>query len=382
MVRPAGALPDPMLSAGLQNIPVGEGIRLDRDPMSSFALMASQEMPPASRRRLMRAAQGDEVEMLMATLDDARNDLVRKVKQAYIDLQYRDEALAIARRNRDLAQEMLTTAEARYATGKVMQQDVFQAQVRLSQMVDMVVMQQRERAMAASRLNRLLYRQQSQAVPKLPPLRPTAAALDVERLGARAEEANPQLRGMRARISQASKSERVAALGIKPSLTYSLGYMFRQRVGMDPMTGGDMWSAAVGINLPWIRRRDKVDEEVRAARAQQEAAARDLDAMRNELSAMVEETVIDINRADEQLALVNTGLLPQADSAYASSRASYATGKGEVLDLLMNQMNLYNLELQRAMLLQQRQRALADLEYTVGGSLAPAAQSEVTSGAN
>jgi outer membrane protein TolC len=379
-VRPAGALPDPMVSAGLQNIPVGQGVAIDKDMMSSFAVMASQEVPPASMRRAMRAVMSDDVAMFTASLGDARNDIVRKVKQAYLEVQYRDEALAIAERNRDVAQDMLATAEARYATGKVMQQDVFQAQVRLSQMVDMVVMQQRERAMAASRLNRLLYRPQTEPVPKLPPLASTEAALDTAALRAIAAQQNPKLQEMRIRVSQAAQSEQVAALGIRPMWTFTLGYMIRQPLEMQADSGDEMWSATAGITLPWLYRRDKVDEQVRAARAEREAAARDVDAMVNELSAMVEETLIDIGRADEQLALVETGLLPQAESAYAASRATYATGTGEVLDLLMNQMNLYNLELQRVMLLRQREQAIAALEYTVGGSLAPAGQSEVSDG--
>jgi outer membrane protein TolC len=194
-------------------------------------------------------------------------------------------------------------------------------------------------------------------------------------------QVNPRLREMQIRVAQAAKSERVAALGIRPMWSFSFGYMLRQPVEMDPMSGDDMWSATVGITLPWLYRRDKVDEEVRGAKAQQEAAARELEAMQNEVSGMVEEMVIDIQRADEQLSLAETGLLPQAEGAYAASRSSYATGKGEVLDLLMNQMNLYNLELQRVMLLMQRERAIADLAYTVGGSLtAPTQQSEVSGG--
>ncbi|HUU55247.1 MAG TPA: hypothetical protein VMY87_10055, partial [Armatimonadota bacterium] len=35
MVRPAGALPDPMAMAGLSNVPVGSGVQLDEDMMSS-----------------------------------------------------------------------------------------------------------------------------------------------------------------------------------------------------------------------------------------------------------------------------------------------------------------------------------------------------------
>jgi len=174
---------------------------------------------------------------------------------------------------------------------------------------------------------------------------------------------------MRARVAQAERSQGVATSMIKPELILSFSYMIRKPLEANPMTGDDMWTALVGINLPWVYRRDKVDEEVRAATAERGAAERDVEAMRNELVSMAEETAIDIGRAEEQLALVETGLLPQAEGAYAASRASYATGMGDVLSLLDNQMNLYNLELQRAMLLRDRERAVADVEYLVGGAL-------------
>jgi len=106
---------------------------------------------------------------------------------------------------------------------------------------------------------------------------------------------------------------------------------------------------------------------VEAAGARRAAAEQGVEAMRNEVGAMVEELAIDTHREEEQLALVETGLLPQAEGAYAASRASYATGQGGLLELLDNQMNLYNLELQRLMLLAERGRSVAELEYMVGG---------------
>ncbi len=364
MIRPAGALPDPMAQAGYQNIPVGAGLDLNQDMMSSFMLMLSQELPPSSRRRLLREAQGAEVDMVKAQLDEKRNDIIRKVKQAYLDIQYHEEALAIAEGNRAVAEDMLKLAESLYRTGKAMQQEVFQTQVRVSQMVDMVVMEQRERAMAVTRLNRLLYRDPTTELGDLPPL--TRTKMDLKELGLRIESTNPQLAEMRARVTQAEKSAGVAESMIKPELTLSFSYMIREPLEDEPMSGDDMWTALVGINLPWIYRRDKVDEEVRGAKAEHRAATRDVEAMRNELVSMAEEMVLDVKRMEEQLTLVETGLLPQAEGAYAASRASYTTGMGDVLSLLDNQMNLYNLELQRIMLLRDRERALAEIEYLVG----------------
>jgi len=367
MVGPAGALPDPMVGVGVSNVPVGSGVQLDQDMMSSVMLMASQAVPPGSMRRLMREAQAAEAAMLRAELEDARNDIIRRVKKAYIDVQFRDGAVEIAGRNRDLAEDMLRTAEARYGTGKAMQQDVFQAQVRLSQMVDMVVMHRREREGAAARLNRLLYRAPGAGMPRLAGLAKGDEMVDAEGLRALAEAGNAGLEAMRRGVVHAEKMEGATAAGIQPHLSFSFQYMIRQQLEMMPESGTDMWSASVGMSLPWVYRREKVDREVEAAGARRAAAERGVEAMRNELGAMVEEHTIDIHRAEEQLTLVETGLLPQAEGAYAASRSSYATGMGSLLELLDNQMNLYNLELQRLMLLAERGRSVAELEYTVGG---------------
>jgi outer membrane protein TolC len=369
MIAPAGALPDPMLSAGLSNLVVGQGLRLDQDSMSGLEFMLSQEVPRSVKRRLRRDVQSGELAMLQARLQDKRLDVIRQVKKSYLDLQYYDQALVVAEQNRDLAQDMLATAEARYATGKVMQQDVFQAQVRLSRMVDMLISMRRMRAAAEARLNRLLYRPPSQPIPSLPAITQTAVDLNAAGLAARADQDSPRLAEMRARLGQTDKSQQLAAQEIKPDYTFSLSYMMRQPIAMDPMSGSDMWSASIGINLPWFYRRQKVDQEVKAAQATRLSAEQDLAAMRNELAAMVEEMVIETQRAADQLSLVETGLLPQAEGAVAASRASYATGQGEILDLLDNQMNLYNLQLEQASLLADHERSLAELEYLAGGPL-------------
>jgi cobalt-zinc-cadmium efflux system outer membrane protein len=345
-------------------------------------LMASQAVPPSSMRRQMREAQAAEAAMLRAELEDARNDLVRRVKRAYIEVQFRDEAVEIAGRNRDLAEDMLRTAEALYATGKAMQQHVFEAQVRLSQMVDTLVMHRREREGVVARLNGLLYRAPGAPLPRLPALAKGSEMVDAGGLRALAEEGNAGLEAMRRGVVHAERMAGATAAGERPHVVYSFAYMIRQPMGEMGEGGTDMWSASVELSLPWVRRSGKLDREVEAAEARRAAAEREVEAMRNELGAMVEEHATDVRRADEQLALLETGLMPQAEGAYAAARASYATGMGELAELLDNQMNLYNLELQRAMLLAERRRLVAELEYVVGGPLtaSPAAEPEVETG--
>ena len=80
-VAPAGALPDPMASIAVSNVPV-EGIELNRTPMTGISLGVSQAVPAGAKRRLRRRATEQEAEALRARYEDRRNDLVRRVKKA------------------------------------------------------------------------------------------------------------------------------------------------------------------------------------------------------------------------------------------------------------------------------------------------------------
>jgi cobalt-zinc-cadmium efflux system outer membrane protein len=239
-VAPAGALPHPMGSVAISNVPVG-GLELDRTPMSGVELGVSQGVPAAEKRRLRREVKREEVDALRACYDDRRDDLVRRVRQGYTDLQYLDGALVIAEENKDLAGDFVATAEARYATGKGLQQDVFRAQVRLSRMMDTLISLRQRRAAAATRLNRLLYRPGEDAVPTLPGLTRSLVDLAGESLGARAEAGNPRLREARIRWQQAGTRERLASAGIRPDFTLGFRYRLRESVPMDPTRGSDFW---------------------------------------------------------------------------------------------------------------------------------------------
>jgi outer membrane protein TolC len=364
-VRPAKALPDPRISLALSNVPVG-GLHLDRTPMTGVELGIEQMVPASSKRRHKGEARSIEAEALRARLDDMRAALGRQVKKAYFDIQQLDDSLAIALQNKALAEDLLETAEARYATGRGLQQDVFRAQVRLSRMVDAVVSLRERRAAAATRLNRFLYRPAAQAVPKLPRLEQTR--VDLAAADGDVVQRHPRVREARLRVDQAAVGERLAAAGTRPDWVVGFKYRIREEVPMDPARGEDFWSASVGMTLPWVYRRDTADQEVKAAEAGREAAQADLAALVNELSARIEELRVDVGRLDEQIALVETGLLPQAEGALASSRAAYATGRIEFIAVIDNQLSLYNLQLDWVRLIAERERHLAELEYLIRGS--------------
>jgi outer membrane protein TolC len=238
-------------------------------------------------------------------------------------------------------------------------------------MVDAVVSLRERRAAAAARLNRLLYRPAAQPLQDLPRLKQTQ--VDLTAIDEDVVERHPRVREARLWVEQAEVREQLAAAGLRPDWVLGFKYRIRDDVPMDPVRGEDFWSASVGMTLPWLYRGSTVDQEVKAATCGREAAQADLAALTNELSARIEELTIDVGRLDEQIALVRTGLLPQAEGALASSQAAYATGRLEFIAVIDNQLNLYNLQLDWVRLVAERERHLAELEYLISGPLVPAA---------
>ncbi|MFB3883303.1 MAG: TolC family protein [Armatimonadota bacterium] len=364
----ARALPDPMASAGLTNIPVG-GISLDRDMMSGAELMLSRDITTSARRRLRGDIQQAEADALRELYTTTRSDLVREVTRAYIDLQFLDEALLIAEQNRLLAADVLAIAESQYSTGRAMQQDVFQSQVQLSRMVDSLILLRRQRAAAVARMNRYLYRPLDQALPSLPPLSASPAPsqpVTPEAL----QQGNSVLRQSLARLHQADRRLDLANQWRRPDYSLSFRYMYRQQVDDDPMTGDDMWGVSLGIGLPWLNRAPH-EQEVKAARADRNSIEQTVQAQLNDLSARLEELSIEIARAEEQLSLVETGLLPQAEAALAATRSAYITGRTDAVNVLTSQLSLYNLQLERSQLLRDHEQNVAEYQYQLSGALQP-----------
>jgi outer membrane protein TolC len=377
-VIPAGAPADPVASVGLNNIPVG-GLRLDEDMMTSVGVMVSQNVIRGARRRLRSGVQQGEVAALRARAASVENGIVRGVKQACVDLQYLDEAAQIAEENKRLAEDVLAIAESRYGTGKVGQQDVFQAQVQLSRLLESLLTLRRQRLAAATRLNRLLYRTPGQALARFPALSRTSLP-SYEASAESLAESNSVVRELLARTGQAESGADLARQWRRPDYMLSFAYMIRQRLAEMPSSGEDMWSASIAIGLPWRNRRAH-ESEVASAQAEQRRARQDVEAQLNAIPARLEELTIEIERAEEQLALVETGLLPQAEGALAASRSAYATGRTDSINVLNNQLGLYNLQLERIQLLREHEQNLAELEYEAKGALGPMAPAAAAVGA-
>lgn len=284
-IAPAGARPDPMLMAGIQNLPLGRdpGAMPGPDPMTMKMVGVSQTIPypgkTSLRTRIARAEAAD------ARATAVRPEVKRDVLGAYYDLVAARMLLGIVGRQQDVAAGILPATEARYVSGSAAQADVLKARNEAAALVqERNALTQEERA-ALARLNGALDQPSNAPVKadSLPPSVMGATLLpSLDSLQSLAQTANPRLVERRAMIAAQMARAELARRGPLPDFDVSIQYGQRDRLP-------DMITALISVPVP-IQRGRKQDAEVKAATLDVSAAEAELrveeNAVRSEVARL------------------------------------------------------------------------------------------------
>jgi len=355
-VSQAGALPDPQISLGLMNRPIG-GFGTS-EPMTMNQLQVTQMLPWPGKLGLgrERARQLAAAEVLDAR--EAEVQLLARVKTVYYQIASIDRAVIIMLRTRDLLRDFFSVSEARYAVGEGLQQDVLQAQVAIARMTEDVTVMEQERVAMAARLNALLGRSASAAVGALELPAPDDSLPPVDSLFRAAAAGRPGLLAADERARAAETGTRAARREIYPDLMVSLGY--GQRDQFD-----DMATLMVGFSVP-LRpgaRQLAMRREMAAMQASEEAMARDL---ANETFAMLTERRAEAERARALSRLYATSILPQARAAVESALSSYRVGRVDYMTLVESEMTVNRYEIELVRLAAGYHQAVAAIDALLG----------------
>jgi len=384
----ASAPPDPMLMAGVQNLPLGSErtamAASGPDPMTMRMVGVTQSIPFPGKLALRRRIAEREADASAAAARAATRLVTRDVKQAYYELAFLDAARRLVEGNRDVLASIIRITDARYGLGTSSQSEVLKARLDGTRLADAASDLAERRASALARLNRLL--DGALDTTRLRPLMPAriarlaipAAPEDIRftsnALGSRAAGSplrplielqddaitnSPELQEHEAMISAQATRVALTQRERLPDLDVALQY--GQRGGGLP----DMVSASVSIPLPVFGRR-KQDQLSGEATAQLEALHAEHQASVDALRAEVASLVSDIERTRTQLALYARALAPQSRAMLTSATSGYQAGKGELRDVLDAQAALFTYETENARALTDFARQLSELERVVG----------------
>ena len=358
-VAPASALPDPMLSFGFMNRPVGGLTRTDVQ-MTMNTVQLSQRFPwPGARgfsgERQAHLALADAFEA-----DELEGSLIARVKTAYYRMAYMDRAIAILFGTRELLRDFLEVAEARYAVGTGVQQDVLQAQVAIAQTSADVTVMEQDRLALAARFNSLLGRPATTAVGALELPDPRDGLPGVEEMLGVAAANRPAFEAARRRALAAESAYGLADRSRYPDITVTIAY------GQRPAFA-DLATLMVGVDLPVFSgsKQSRVRDEMLALQSVE--AAREVD-LYNETHAQLAELRARAERARTLSELYRTSILPQASAAVESSLSAYRVGSVDYMTLLSNQMTVNRFLVERVRLAAEHAQTLAEIDALLGAN--------------
>src|SRR5436190_98924 len=348
-IRPAGSLPDPMLSLGVMDLELPH-FDFNQSDFTEVDVELSQEIPwPGSlgaRSAVARAAANG----ARAEENVMRREVTVAVTAAYYRLQYTMTALETIHRQRQLLEAAVQLSTTRYATGMAPQSDPLQAKLARDRLQLEEYALGSDRVAALVAVNALRRRAPRDSVPvtAIDPAAVRSVATVVspaDSLVALALATHPRLVAQRAAVDHATRTIQVERLGARPDVTFLARYGYR------PVALGynfpDFFSAFVGVRLPiWAWR--KQNRLADAARADSTGAAADLQDAELQLSREVTETAARVQASQQRLALLVDGVLPTAQATVESVLRSYQVGRAEFLTLLSVEDARFRAELEAA----------------------------------
>jgi outer membrane protein, heavy metal efflux system len=235
--RPAvvSALDDPMIAPSLDHLP----FMLDGADVS---VTVEQRIPLSGIRGHRRASALADVDRLRADTRRTILDVGVEAANAFLMLQERRRTAALVDEQLTFARDVVTAANARYASGTAPQSDVLRAEVEVARLDALARALVSDVRGAEAMLNTTLALDANQPVPALAPLvlaEPVPAWAGIKAALAQ----RPELEAARAAIVRGEAEVQVMRDMFRPMATIRTGPAYT-------MAEGRGWMAMVGVSLP------------------------------------------------------------------------------------------------------------------------------------
>lgn len=341
-------LPDPKINLGYREV-------VEREAMYGV----SQEIPFPGKLGLRGEVAASEADRIEQEYLAVQLNVVAQLKQVFYDLHLVHKSLEIVRKNLVLLQNFEKTAKARYMVGQGTQQDVFRAQTEISRMLQRLAILEQQGVSLRAEINQIL---------RYPPTHPLGVPQEIQvtplehnpaEIQALVEQAAPLLR---AQMKDIERSENAIALAKReyfPDFELSALGLRNETMRRDG------YQVMLGVRVP-LYYATKQRYGVKEAVARREAALQDWWAVKQALSARVQDNLARAQRAEELVKLLAEVLIPQARLTLASAQASYAVGKVDFLTLLNSLLTLQENEIELHGEMTEHEKALARLEEIIG----------------
>ena len=357
MAHAAGQLPDPVLKAGINDLPVNgpDRFSLTQDFMTQRSIGFAQEFTRADKRQARERRFEREADAANASHALALANLRRDTAVAWLERHNQERMLGILRAQRAEASLQVEAAEAVYRGGRGAQADVFAARTAVAQIDDRILQTERLVDTANTRLARWIGNASNQPLGAPPDL--SALPVDAARLEAQLER-QPEL-VLLARQLDVARAEADIAQSSKKA-DWSAELMYSQR--------GPAYSNMVSINFSvplQVDSANRQDREVAAKLALADHARAQLEEATRERLAETRTWLQEWQSNRARLTQYDSALIPLASERTRAALAAYRGGAGPLSAVLEARRMEIDTRADRLRLETETATLWAQLEYLI-----------------
>lgn len=351
----AGQLPEPALSAGVDNLPINgpEGFTIGQNILTMRRIGIEQEWVSGEKRRLRSALANEVVSRERAGYLGQLANVRQQTAEAWLNAIYARQAVSLQQALLEQMKHELAATEAAYRGAKATAADVVQAKSILAQTQDQVLKATQTFQTALIGLSRWTVMPVSDVTGDPPAPESSVSTLPPDEL----RQVQPTLVAAANDIAVADAGTAVANSERRPNWTWNVSYL---------QGGNNMRAVSVGVRIPLPLNRKNIEDRDVSEKAELATRAHLMyeDALRQVQTEIRTESAT-LASGRERIANLTQSLLPASDQRVELAIAAYKAGTGSLADTFAARRAQLDAQLQVLDLKREVSLAWAQLEYQV-----------------
>lgn len=357
-------LPDPQFQ--IQQFSVGSPRPFAGYTNSDFAYIGfgvSQDLPYPGKLRLKGEIAKRDADVTEQQYESVRRSVLAELKSAYFQLAYLSTTLGILQSDGALLKQVQKAAEARYRAGMGNQQDVIQAQLEQTKLLEEITNNHLEQGKLEAELKQLLNRPQDST--DIEPAEPseTPLAQTYDDLLAATKTQNPDIAAAQKMVERQALQVDLARKDFYPD--FNIQYMWQRT---DPTQFRAYYMLTFGVRVPiYLGRRQR--PELAEAEAERLQAHNNYEAQSQQVASELRAQYVTVQQTANLLKIYHEGLGPQSRAEFQAGLAAYQSDRQDFQALLTAFLDVLHLDEEYWQNFDQYETAVARIEQLTGLSL-------------
>lgn len=351
-------LPDPKIKLGMMNLPT-DTFEKNQEPMTQTQIGIQQMFPRGnsleikSRRAISMSVAEN------AKFENQRRNVIREVRETWLELYYWLNAENVVRENRNLFSKLVSVTQQQYAAGRQKQQDVIRSELELGMLDDRELKIKTQLEITREKLEKYIGSDLKEINPEneLPEFK----VVNNNNIWL---EKHPMVSMENAMVQTNEQNVELANQSYKPSWMLDVTYGKRENT-VAGAERADFVSAMIMFDVPLFTGKQQ-DKKVAASKHRLNSALNAKQERIRSLEQMWRSNLLKEKRLTQRIKKYTELLVPKASENVKSALYAYQSGRGSFTALMRAQITELETQLRALRLEVDHKKTQAQLLYLVG----------------